>query len=340
MRQLFRLLLILGISSPLALQAQSCVGTATFNVTINPAPTASISNGSSVQYCTGGGVYLTAVQGTGYTYQWRLNGNPISGATSWSYLATVAGTYSVQVTNASGCAIVSTNTTVAATAPVCGTIVKARLFLEGPFNSGTSLMNTTLRSASLLPRLQPFDIAPWNYSGAETVPQQSDIPTNAVDWVLLELRDNANALIASRAGFLLNDGTLRDIDGTAGFRFANTPSGNYNIIVRSRNHLAVMSATAVSLPNAANYDFSVASNVLGGVAQLKSLNASINGLKAGDINANGVITVADFNVFQPQTASINQYLSGDFDMNASVLVQDFNLFQSNASAIAVSQVRY
>lgn len=340
MKHFLPILLLLVFCCPTALHAQSCVGTATFNVTINPAPTASISNGSTAQYCTGGGIYLTAAQGTGYTYQWLLSNNPIVGATSWSYLAMVPGNYTVQVTNAGGCAIVSTATTVTATAVSCGTVAKARLFLEGPFNTSTSLMNTSLRAANLIPRAQPFNVAPWNYNGTEAVPQISNIPNNAVDWVLVELRDAANVLVASRAGFLLNDGTLLDLDGTAGFRFANTLAGSYNLIVRSRNHIALMSATTVSLPNATNYDFSVPANVLGGAAQLKALTASINGLKAGDTGGNGVITVADYNIFQPQASSINQYLSGDYDMNASVLVQDFNLYQSNASSIGVSQVRY
>lgn len=341
MRKLFQVIAFCGFLAPLTIQAQSCVGTASFSVTINAAPTATITNGANASYCTGGGVYLTAAQSAGNTYQWRLNGNIIAGATSWSYLATTAGNYSVEVANAGGCIITSSNTTVAPTAPTCGTIVKARLFLQGAFNSTTNAMNTSLRTAGLIPRSQPFGAAPWNYAGAEAVPQLSDIPTNTVDWVLVELRNTTtNALIASRACFLLSDGSLRDIDGTVGARFANTAAGSYNILVRSRNHLALISANAVSLPNATAYDFSVATNVLGGASQLQALNANINGLKAGDINANGVITVADFNIFQPQTATIGVYNSSDLNLDSNIITQDFNLYQANASSIGVSQVRY
>jgi hypothetical protein len=340
MKKLFQVIFLCSFLAPIALQAQSCVGTASFSVTINPSPTATINNGATAQYCSGGGVYLTAAQSTGNTYQWRLNGTPISGATSWSYLATSAGNYSVEVTNAGGCAIVSGNTAVSATATSCETLVQARLFLEGPFNSSTSLMNTNLRTANLLPRLHPFGVAPWNYNGSESVPQISNIPTNAVDWVLVELRNAANTLIASRAGFLLNDGTLRDIDGSTGFRFANTASGSYYVLVRARNHVALISANAVSLPNASTLDFSNPSNVMGGAAQVKALSASLNGLKAGDVNANGVVTVSDFNTLQPQLSSINQYLNGDMNMDGQTITQDFNLYQGNASSIGVTQVRY
>lgn len=42
------------------------------------------------------------------TYQWYLNGNPIGGATSQTYNATtVAGDYTVEITNASGCSALS-----------------------------------------------------------------------------------------------------------------------------------------------------------------------------------------------------------------------------------------
>ena len=37
------------------------------------------------------------------SYQWNLNGNAISGATDYSYVATASGTYSVSVVDSNGC---------------------------------------------------------------------------------------------------------------------------------------------------------------------------------------------------------------------------------------------
>jgi hypothetical protein len=47
-----------------------------------------------------------AATGTGYTYQWLLNGGNIGGATSSSYSAGTAGVYTCTITN--GCGAVTT----------------------------------------------------------------------------------------------------------------------------------------------------------------------------------------------------------------------------------------
>jgi hypothetical protein len=56
---------------------------------------ASITTFSSTTFCQGGSVGLFANTGTGYTYQWKLNGSNISGATQSSYVATQSGSYTV-----------------------------------------------------------------------------------------------------------------------------------------------------------------------------------------------------------------------------------------------------
>ena len=59
--------------------------------------------------------------------------------------------------------------------------IDVTIFLEGVFQNGK--MNTELTQ---IPLNHPYNVAPWNYSGSENV---SAIPSNTVDWVLLELRD-------------------------------------------------------------------------------------------------------------------------------------------------------
>ncbi|HEX7152528.1 MAG TPA: carboxypeptidase regulatory-like domain-containing protein [Thermoanaerobaculia bacterium] len=71
------------------------------SVTVNPTPaTPTITPGGPTTFCAGGSVLLTSSSATGN--QWRLNGNPIGGATNQTHTATVAGDYTVVVT-ASGC---------------------------------------------------------------------------------------------------------------------------------------------------------------------------------------------------------------------------------------------
>lgn len=78
----------------------SCSGPAsnTAVVTMGSAPAGSISPASATT-CAGASQIFTVTGGT--SYQWRLNGNPIAGATSATYMATMAGTYSVMLYNGS-----------------------------------------------------------------------------------------------------------------------------------------------------------------------------------------------------------------------------------------------
>ena len=97
------------------------------------------------------------------------------------------------------------------------TSVKLTLCLEGPYQSGK--MNTDLNKAGLLPLSQPFSVPPWNYPGTESVPA---IPNgNVVDWILVELRSADSASVATpqtaiarKAGFLMANGVILNIDGT------------------------------------------------------------------------------------------------------------------------------
>jgi hypothetical protein len=81
-------------------------------VTVNPLPSANISAIGSTIFCAGGSVALNANTGTGLSYQWKLNGSDISGATASSYIANASGSYSVNVTNSNNCQASSLATTV------------------------------------------------------------------------------------------------------------------------------------------------------------------------------------------------------------------------------------
>ena len=98
----------------------SAVASNTSVITITALPTGTITP-SNATICSGSSQLLTA---TGGTYQWSRNGTPISGATSATYSATLAGTYSVLITN-SGCSAAASNTSVitVATLPT-GTITQ------------------------------------------------------------------------------------------------------------------------------------------------------------------------------------------------------------------------
>ncbi|GAA4055031.1 hypothetical protein GCM10022409_47730 [Hymenobacter glaciei] len=101
------------VTNTIAASGACSAVSATASVTINAAPIASLAASGPTTFCAGGSVALTAPTGTGLTYQFLRNGQPISGATTASYTATAAGSYAVTVTNASGCATTSAVTSVA-----------------------------------------------------------------------------------------------------------------------------------------------------------------------------------------------------------------------------------
>jgi hypothetical protein len=84
-------------------------------ITVNVLPTASITSGGTLNFCTGGSVLLSANMGAGLTYQWKKGVNNLSGATGSTYIAMVSGSYKVVVTNQSGCS--RTSNTLVVTGP-------------------------------------------------------------------------------------------------------------------------------------------------------------------------------------------------------------------------------
>ncbi len=102
----------LGGSYTVAISSGGCSTTSTaVTVIIKPSPVATITAGGATGFCTGGSVVLSAGTATGNTYVWRRDGTAISGATNAIYTATLAGTYTLVVSNG-GCSTTSSSTTV------------------------------------------------------------------------------------------------------------------------------------------------------------------------------------------------------------------------------------
>lgn len=213
----------------------------------------------------------------------------------------------------------------------------AKVYLQGAYNGST--LNTTLSTVPAFPLSQPYNIAPWNYTGAESV---VTLPPNVVDWVYVELRDASFNPISGgeRAVFLLANGTLLDTDGTAGATFTSLAAGNYYAIIRHRNHVAVMSALQIALPNASNYDFTTAATQAYGGNQQKALGGGSFGMYSGDFNADGIISVSDYNLYQANSSLLNVYNNADTNLDKHVTIADFNLYLPNASIIGTFAIRY
>ncbi len=208
-----------------------------------------------------------------------------------------------------------------------GIYVDLKAFLQGPF-AGTGML-TFLNMQGYLPTTQPYNATPWDYTGTETA---DPIPnSNVVDWVLIEIREAPDAAsateataIARRAGFILNDGTVTDVDGSSELQFGIEVTDNLFAIVHHRNHLAIMSAYPLTGASGVySYDYTTADDkVYGGVLAHSQLVPGIWGMTSGDANADGDIDNKDKDdSWLPQRYS-SGYLPGDFDMNGTVLDSD------------------
>lgn len=196
------------------------------------------------------------------------------------------------------------------------------VFLQGPYVGGNQM--AVGLNPEFLPLQQPFNTAPWNYNGGETV---AAIPnTNVVDWILVELRDAASAATATsattidrKAGFLLNDGSVVGINGSGRLTAPLTISQNLFVVIWHRNHLGIMSAIPlVKTNNVYTHDFSTdVSQVYGddsGYVQLEQAPA-VWGMAGGDGNTDGVVNEADKNSFWSLFVGSRGYLNYDYTLD-------------------------
>ncbi len=197
--------------------------------------------------------------------------------------------------------------------------VDVHLFLEGPYQTVTGMMTTSLRSSGALAARYP------------DVPA----PSNAVDSINVELRDSLSASASTtrsyRPAWLLADGTTRSFtDTTSALKFDDIPSGSYYIVVRHGNHLAAMSSqryTMSSIPSAA-YEFALSSTSAYGASSMKEVVSGVFALYAGDANQSGIVTAADANLVFGQLNSAGYNLL-DANLSGIVSAADANIVFGN-----------
>ena len=207
--------------------------------------------------------------------------------------------------------------------------VNLKEFLEGPF-TGTE-MTTLLNAGGMLPLSQPYNTAPWNYSGSESV---VSIPnSNVTEWVVVELRDAPSAAqasvdtrIARQAAFILKNGQIVGMDGLSPLQFSVSVTNQLFAIIWFRNHLAVMSASGlINFGGTYSYDFTTgADQAYGGTSGHKQISSGIWGMISGDGDGNGNINGSDESVIWTLNAGKRGYFIGDYNLNGQVQNQDKN----------------
>ncbi len=197
----------------------------------------------------------------------------------------------------------------------------AKVILEGAWN------NTIHNSGIAVPLTQPYNSAPHNYGGIEAV---ASVPADVLDWILLELRTGTapDTKAAEAAAFVKKDGSIVSASGNASVVF-NVSEGNYYVVIHHRNHLSIMSNSAVSLSSgAASYNFSDSAVKSYGDDAVKDLGGGYFGMYAGDADNNGIINTFDYKAVNDNLNKTG-YEKADTDFSGIVTESDFQKPETN-----------
>ncbi|MBL7785729.1 MAG: proprotein convertase P-domain-containing protein [Chitinophagales bacterium] len=221
-------------------------------------------------------------------------------------------------------------------------ILQTRAFLQGAYNTAGAMTNV-LRTNNLIPTAQPYNVAPISYNGTQSVASASAIPANTTDWMLVEVRNaTTNALVTRKAGFLLNNGRIVDVDGTTtGIKFSGlTNDTPYLVVLRHRNHAPVVSSQVVKFyNNQASYNFTTKVEQASGTMPMTTTADGYAVLWAGDYVPNGILSYTDFNAYITNQTN-NVYVVSDGNLDKQVNQNDFMLYKNNAGKIMIPLIRY
>lgn len=183
----------------------------------------------------------------------------------------------------------------------CGITLVARVFLEGPYNPGTGLMNDGMRALGLVPTVEPYTGLGYVHvggGGETTTPAVLAISGNdaIADWVVLELRDavDPSIIVATRSALVQRDGDIVDTDGTSAVSMF-VGQGNYHVAVRHRNHLGAMTlSTEFLFSGGTIVDFTLPATGTYGLEACRVLGA-VQLLWCGDVTFDGVVKYTGLN---------------------------------------------
>ena len=202
-------------------------------------------------------------------------------------------------------------------------MVKTKIFLEGPFRN-TSYMVNWLNTDGLLPLLSPYGEKDKRYI--------DQIPTDIVDWILIEFRKQADGeAVAWKTAFLRNDGHIVADDGITEQITVHVNEGSYYLVIHHRNHIPVMSQTPLNLQggNSTLYDFTADENKFyGGSAGVKELAPGVWGMIAGYAVQDGGIYAEDYQEYKIDQGK-ERYIITDFNMDGGVYGEDYTIYQIN-----------
>jgi hypothetical protein len=203
-----------------------------------------------------------------------------------------------------------------------GARTAVKVYLQGPYSTGSHDMGMAL--AGSIPLTSPY---------SDDGRKVSTVPSGVTDWVLLQVRSTATgSLLASRSCFLKTNGTLVGDDGTTEYIGIKINPGDYYLVLKHRNHLSVISATAVTgltwgTTPGSPYDFSTGTDKYHG-ADAKLIETGVYGQYAGDADGSGTVDASDRSATW-NSRNQSGYLSADCDLSGTVDASDRSITWNN-----------
>lgn len=231
----------------------------------------------------------------GMSFAWDFGDGTTSTEPMPTYTYTLGGSFTVSLTVTTGDCSSTLTHLVEVTSPALP--LRAKVLLQGAFDAASDLMRDDLRTAGLLPLVEPYTalgLVPDN-TEASTWPAVLAVSGNdaIVDWVLVELRsaDDAATVVGAQAALVQRDGDVVGMDGNGAVFFPQAPD-NYHIAVRHRNHFGVMTRLPLAM-NASTtlLDLTVDGSDTYGTGACTPLGGTPGrqGLWAGDVTGDGTL---------------------------------------------------
>ena len=194
--------------------------------------------------------------------------------------------------------------------------------LEGPFNGAT--MDSDLHTSGYFWNDQPYNTEPWNYGGTET--QNIGLEIDVVDWVLVEFRETdgdastatPDKFLDHQAAILLADGSIVKPDGVNPIQLTANITENIYVVIYHRNHLAVMSSTALNgFGTVYSYNFTDALSKAYLDGQ-KDLTGGYFGMIGGDSDGNSTVDSHDKDANWNNNAGRIGYFGSDLNLDSEI----------------------
>ncbi len=226
--------------------------------------------------------------------------------------------------------------------------VQLQTWLEGAYDNNTGQMTTNLHSRGLLPGQtpvsplatptpagQPYQIAPWNYTGTEGAGwTDADYIGDETDWVLISFRTGIekSTEVAQTAALIMKDGVVELIDRCA---LSSSITGPLYIVLEHRNHIGIMTPQPVNIVGGIlMYDFRTSDSYRDQTSfGQKQLPNGEWAMFAGDADQTDFpsfdITGTDKTEWFDSNGVFDYYLSPDFNLDGDVNGQDKSLWFEN-----------